>query len=177
MKQQFLQSARDMGKNMSDSVEKEFTTALLYMNLADYLAEYMVVSFNAMLSESMSKYYLGVVKVRPPKRDKLTIGESINQLQRFDFAGKAEIIEKLTAINKARQKIAHQILKTKPENMDEIDEAARDLVSNTEELVELVDTLSLGMPPRTIVDKLNPATVPDDLKDEVEKASEKKTSK
>lgn len=158
---------------MGESVEKEFTTALLYMNLADYLAEYLVVGFNTMLGEAMSKYYLGVVKVRPPKREKLTIGDSIHQLQRFDFAGKADIIEKLQAINAARQKIAHQILKTKPENMDEIDEAARNLVSNTEDLVDLVDNLSLGLPPRTIIDTFSREDIPEVLKNETDKVSGK----
>jgi len=158
MKQEFFKSARNFKDKMGESVENEFTTALLYMNLADYLAEYLVVGFNSMLEEAMTKFYLGTVKVRAPKREKLTIGESIHHLQRFDFAGKSEILEKLKAINSSRQTIAHQILKTKPDKLDEIDEAARALVDNTEELVVLVDNLSLGMPPPTLLDKFNEIT-------------------
>jgi hypothetical protein len=173
MKQEFLKSARNFKDKMGDSVENEFTTALLYMNLADYLAEYLVVGLNAMMGEAMSKYYLGMVKVRPPKRDKLTIGDSIHQLQRFDFAGKAEILETLITINGARQKIAHQILKIKPDKVQEIDEAARILVESTEQLVDLVDTLSLGMPPKTLLQRFEELHPSDESAEESVKSSKK----
>lgn len=152
IKQNFLKLAQEFHQKASN-LENELSAALLYMNVADYLAEYLVTGLNDLVKEAVGKYYLGVISVKPHKRQGLNIGESLRQLKTYEFPQKTAIIEELTEINKARNQIAHQILKTKGQDLPKIDDAATSLADHTEKLVVLVDEISLGLPPQTMVDK------------------------
>lgn len=166
IKQHFVKTARDFYENMGDSLEKELAAALLYMNVADYLAEYLVVGLTDMAKEAVSRYYLGIVSMQTPPREKLNIGNSIFHLKNYDFPKKIEILDELNAINDARKKIAHQILKTQAQKLPEIDEAVKSLVNHTEALVVLVDEVSMGLPPRTLMDKFVEAEATGEAGDE-----------
>jgi hypothetical protein len=152
LKQHFLNLAREF-KSKEDSLEHELACALLYMNLADYLAEYLVVGLTDMSKEAMGKNYLGMVTLRSPKRDSFNIGDSMKHLERFDFPRKADVLEELNKINSARKKIAHQILKTSRLELEDIDKAVHELAVHTEELVIIVDEISVGLPPTNLLDR------------------------
>jgi hypothetical protein len=165
LKQQFLNLARDLYAK-SQTIENELAAALLYMNAADYLAEYLVVGLNQMASEALTKYYLGVVSVKPPQLGRFNIGDSLHQLKRFDFPRKNDILEELNAINAARKTIAHQMLKMSGQQFPQIDEAVASLVEHTEALVVVVDEISPGLPPANMLDKF--IQQPEAAKDYVE---------
>jgi hypothetical protein len=168
VKQSFLNLARKYKEEINGSTEKELAAGLIYMNLADYLAEYLVVGFSAMAKEAMTKYYLGQVGMTPPQTEKLNIGTSMKHLERFDFTSKGDILAELTAINDARKKFAHQIFKTKQSDLKGIDEAVSIIIEHTENLVTLVDNISLGLPPRNLYEQIlfNPTAVQDDAIEE-----------
>jgi hypothetical protein len=154
LKQQLLQLARDSYAK-TDSVENELAAALLYMNLADYLAEYLVFSLQELAKEAMSKYYLGIVTMKPAKIDAgFNIRHSLKQIKLFSFPQREEILFELSEINKARNKIAHEMFKVEGERVAEIDEAVKTLVLHTEELVNIVDEISVGLPPANLQDKM-----------------------
>ena len=163
LKQHFIDLAREFN-NKSHTLENELAAALLYMNVADYLAEYLVIGLSEMSKEAMNRYYLGMVSIIPQQRDSFNIGNAIYALKGFDFPKKTDIMQELNSINTARKKIAHQILKTKSASLPEIDEAVKELIDHTEALVVLVDDITPGMPPTNLLQKLQEASMlPDDM--------------
>lgn len=154
LKQQFVELARAFHDKSNKSVENQLASALLYMNLADYLAEHLVLGLHEMSSEAMDKYYLGIVSVLPQQKDSFSIGNSIYALKGYDFPKKEKIMLELEAVNKARKKIAHEIIKTKSDELPEVDKAYNSLVEHTEKLVVLVDSIYVGMPPQNLIEKL-----------------------
>lgn len=156
LKQGFLKLARDFYQKAKqhETLENALAAALLYMNLADYLAEYLVLGLEQMSKEAMGKYYLGVVTKKSPVAGNFNIGNSIKRLKVFQFPQKDDVIEVLEQVNKARIMVAHGIFKTRATHIEQVDLALETLVQHTETLVDLVDEISLGMPPQTILDKL-----------------------
>jgi len=165
IKQHFLKLAREFRERATEDnkdtdqqrLANQLAGSLLYMNVADYIAEYLVTGLNTLAKESMNQYYLGVISINPPKKEGFNIGDSIYKLERYDFPKKLEVIAELREIKSARNKIAHQILKTNGKDLENIDAATQLLADHTEELVTLVDTISSGMPPRTVIEKLDEA--------------------
>ena len=159
LKQHFLGLARQFISE-EGSLQSELAAALLYMNVADYMAEYLASGLAELSQNAVSKFYFGAISTRAPKRDSFNIGESMKYLERFSFANKSEILAELKAVNDCRKKIAHEILKTPVDQLDNIDQAVRDLADHTEKLVELVDEISPGMPPANLLSATNQTTIP-----------------
>lgn len=90
LKQLFIKLARDFYQNNDNKVENELAAAVLYMNLADYLAEYLVTGITEMVKEALKAYYLGAVLFMPPPKQKFNIDTSIKVLERYDFYGAAK---------------------------------------------------------------------------------------
>jgi hypothetical protein len=153
LKQQFLQLARDYYEKASSddaSFQDELAAAVLYMNLADYLAEYLVVGFTEMLVEAMKTYYLGAVSYKPPQGQKFNIDKSIGILERYDFSGKEEIMAELKEVKESRNILAHQMLKLKARDTHKIDDAVNNLRNHTETLVVLIDEVAQDLPPMNL---------------------------
>jgi hypothetical protein len=164
LKKKFLDLANNYQTKALEYSDKEdgelslayaLASALLYMNTADYLAEYLVKNISTMLLEATNHYYFGAVAIKPQKFTKHSIGRSITELKKYEFARKNDVIEKLTEINTARNRIAHQILKTKASDLEEIDKSLSELSTKTQELVEIIDQIQIGMPPRNLSDEIN----------------------
>ena len=160
VKQRFLELARNyheksrVEEDGEISLAYELSAALLYMNVADYLAEYLVDGIAMLTQTGTNNYYHGVIAIRPRTRNYLNIGESIKELKKFDFPQREDILKMLNEVNSARNQVAHQILKVKVEDLDKIDKAVSDLADKTEELVVLVDQIQLGMPPKNMLDEV-----------------------
>lgn len=154
LKQRFLEIAREFYANSGDSIENELAAALLYMNLADYLAEYLVTGMNQLNQQALKGYYLGVVAYIPQQKESFNIGNAIYALKGYDFPKKAQIMGVLAEINNSRKKIAHEIVKTKVDDLTAIDDNVKRLVEHTEELVVLVDQLGEYMPPPSMDDPI-----------------------
>lgn len=152
LKQGLLKMARDLHEK-GDSLENALAVGMIYMNVADYLAEYLVIGLSELTTEAVNKYYLGVVGVKSPKRETFNIGSSLRYLERFEFPKKSEIIGELKSIKSARDTLAHQIFKTKGQNLKKLDKAHNYLVKHTENLVNLVDDIRPGLPPQNLIDK------------------------
>lgn len=155
VKKRFLELARKYHEKSSKEDEEvslafELSAALLYMNVADYLAQYLAYGVSTLAKEAIGHYYHGVISFKTEVFKDITIGESIKQLERFEFPRKADVMKVLKDANISRNKVAHTILKVKPEELPVIDEAVRKLKDDTENLIKLVDQIQLGMPPKTI---------------------------
>lgn len=161
IKRQFLSLARNYheksraeDQDAELSLAYELAAALLYMNVADYLAEYLAKGIFELARSGISYFFHGQVTIRPVNIKGLNIGESIKLLKKYSFAQREEILLNLDKVNKARVQVAHQILKVKAEELDKIDQAVTDLAKHSEELVDIIDQIQMGMPPRNMLDIL-----------------------
>ena len=157
VKKSLIGRARQYFAEINDgeaSLEKQLSAALLYMNIADYLAEYVLLSLAEMSRIAMEKYYLGIVTIKNDRTDKLNLERSMEGLKKFDFPQKDSMMTVLGHIKKARNEIAHKMLKTDRDKLEDIDQAARDLEKYTEELITITDSINAGMPPTNLIDKL-----------------------
>ena len=168
MKQNMVALARQFQHDIAttDSPEKELAAALLYMNLADYLAEFLVLGLDGLTQEALGKYYLGVIKTSP-QRERLNLERSITALKQYQFPQREAVLKELQAIKKARNELAHRMFKTSPDQMAKMDQAEAELVAHTEQLVNIVDEISSGLPPRNLLEKLN--AQPDAVQEEAER--------
>lgn len=171
VKQTLINLARKFHRESREeegSLERELAAALLYMNLADYLAEYLVTGLDLLSKESLGKYYLGVISFAP-SRPKMTLEKSIRILEQYEFPQKPQALIILKAIKDARNKLAHEMFKTQAQELAKYDEAEHKLVVETERLISIIDEISSGLPPRNLLEKLeaNPARVQEEAKQEV----------
>lgn len=160
VKRHFLSIAREhLDKSNAEksddlSLAYELSAALLYMNVADYLAEYLVKGIVRLSEQAVGEYYHGTISVRQKRLDDLNIGKCIKILKEYDFPRREDILQKLDLVNKARNKVAHQILKISANELAVIDQAVRDLRDSSEELINIIDQVQLGMPPKNLYDSL-----------------------
>lgn len=156
IKQAFFAKAQEYYlKSLEDESElhDSLTAALMFMNLTDYMCEYLVINLNRMFTEATEKYYLGLISYGVKKDRFFTIENCIQILEGYGFPKKAEILSEIKALKKNRNIIAHQILKTKSEDSDIIDNALKQLAIHTDKLVELIDSISPGLQQlKTILD-------------------------
>ncbi len=136
-----------------DSVAFALSSALLYMNQADYLAQWFARSMQEVVNVGIEQYYYKQLSIRPEKTKDIPISEAIKIIKGFEFASRDELLEILSRVNKSRNKIAHTILKTTPDKLEDIDIAVRDLRDDTEELMSFTDKFKNGMPPRSLQDE------------------------
>ena len=137
------------------SAALELSAALIYMNVADYLAEYIARGVAHLIKEASGKYYFGQIGIKPLQKKSMTIEQSITFLERHFFPNKEEIMPLLEEVRDKRNKLAHEILKTDPKNYNVFDNLIPDLATVTESLVEKVDEIQTGMPPKNLTDLLN----------------------
>lgn len=152
IKQKFLELARDFTKNPdnSESVAHQLAGGLLYANLAEYVASHLLESFKQIARQATTEFYFGVVYLQLPDSSEKPLGGVIAELKSFEFPLKVEIIKLLEDIKTARDKLSHKILKLPASQLDEIDESIRIISVNTEELVNKIDVVYAGMPPKSL---------------------------
>ncbi len=161
VKRHFLAIAREhlsksnVAKDEDESLAYELSAALLYMNVADYLAEYLLANITDYAETAVGEYYHGVITIRKTTIKDMNIGNCIKGLKKFEFPRREDILALLNSINESRNKVAHKILKVKAAQLNEIDEAVRTLKDKTEELILIVDQIQLGMPPKNLYDTLS----------------------
>jgi len=134
--------------------EGELAGALLYSNIADYLATNLYDSLVLFSENAIKQFSLGSVSYKIKRKSKdLTLGELLNEIDKFDFEDKNEIVSKLKQINSARIPVVHHIAKTPPEKLISIDDKVQEIAKYTEELINLIDELYINkMPPVSILD-------------------------
>lgn len=137
-------------KDKDLAIALELSSALIYMNVADYLAEYLAKGVSNLARISVGKYYFGQIAIKSLPQKGITIGDSIAQLKKYSFPKKEELIPLLEELNKRRKTVAHELLKTKPKELINVDKVIDELAEKTHELVNIVDEIQPGMPPRNM---------------------------
>ncbi len=149
VKVKFLNLAREF--RTSNEIEKELASAMLYANMAEYLAYHLIESLRQIIFTGSKTFWNGSVYLDSRNlAEKETIGQIAKQLKKFGFPSKEVIIPLLERIAKNRNKIMHNILRTPASELQAIDESIRQLADDCEELVSAIDDIYRGLPPSNI---------------------------
>ncbi len=152
-KNQLLDIARDFRKKDIDKdLGSHFASALLYANLADYLAANLLCGLQEMAEEATREYLNGRIVIRQKREMNIPLEKTIKKLKEFEFPSREKILELLADIKKCRNKVAHEIFKTPSNEMEIIGRSIAEICDKTEELVNVVNSIYRDMPPRTIME-------------------------
>lgn len=153
VKKKFLELARDFAS--SGEMEKELASVMLYANLSEYLAFHLLESLKQVVFSGSRTFWNGVVYYDSRSSDqKLTIGQIAKELQKYGFPSKELIIPILDRIAVNRNKVMHNMLRLPSSRLLEIDDAVKELVGDSEELVSLIDDIYRGLPPPNITSSI-----------------------
>lgn len=162
VKQKFLEIARDFSS--SEDIEKELAAALLYTNMSEYLAFHLLESLKQIIFSGSKSFWNGSVYLDArDSSERLTIGQIAAELKNYGFPSKELILPLLKRIAKNRNKIMHRMLRTPSDKLDEIDEAIRELVADSEQLINYIDDIYRGLPPTNITEKLSQSSQQDEV--------------
>lgn len=145
-----LQNSQGDTLDQDVTIAYELSAALIYMNVADYLADYLAKGVSELVKKAVSKYYFGSIIVKSRGSKNYTIGDSIKFLSGYSFNNKDQIMDILVDVEKKRNILAHEILKFDGEKKHDIDGTIHELAKATEKLIEVIDELQPGMPPKNI---------------------------
>lgn len=153
VKKNLLKLAQDCTSKSSDTengIANKLAGALLYANIADYLAMHLNESLESLVDEATKKYYLGDLGFKRRKRggSEYTLGALIGSLEMYSFENKDEIIQAFKDVNHARIPVIHHIAKTPGKKLGMIDDSTEKLAESTERLIGLIDELYVNQMPR-----------------------------
>lgn len=137
-----------------DDMAPYFASALLFANLADYLAAHLLDGLKQITEEATREYMNGRVVIRRKSEIDVPLEKTTRQLKEYDFPSKDKVLELLAIVRKGRNKIAHEIFKTPGEQLEEIGKALAEVCDKTEELVDVINAIYRDMPPTTIIDSM-----------------------
>jgi|GEM_PF-4635105 len=151
VKQNFLTSAREFA--VSQEPEKQFAAALLYANLADYLATHLHESIKLACHNATRTYYNGSLTSIVRDESGIPLGKVIQGLDGYLFPSKDLIVPLLKKIKKNRDKIMHGLVKSPSKEIIETAEKSfSELTDDVEQLVVYIDDIYRSLPPRTVLE-------------------------
>lgn len=155
VKQQFLQLARDL-YGQSEDIEKLLASAMLYANLCEYLAYHLCESLKQTIFSGSKAFWNGAVYLDlRDTTEKKTIGQIAIELEKYGFPSKEIIKPIIKRIASNRNIIMHNMLRMPANDLDKVDAAIRELVSDSETLIGAIDDIYRGLPPSNITQQIN----------------------
>lgn len=165
IKNGLLQLARDFkAKDEEDDIAHPLAAALLYANLADYLAANLLCGLREMSEEATREYLNGRIVIRPKRELNQPLEATIRGLKEFEFPSREKVLELLAEIKANRNKLAHEIFKTPSSELETVGDAVAKVGDKTEELIKVINAIYRDMPPSTILDTIEPQTAAQDIK-------------
>ncbi len=136
-----LRSSEDLGAQLS--------SALIYASITEYLAENLLANLRYLVYRSSYVDFAGIIFIderkKTNKAQKQTLGDSKNNLGKYSFPDKPDIMAVLEEINKSRNNLFHNLAKVKESELHKIDTDIKCIQNNTEEFIEKVNVLYAGL--------------------------------
>lgn len=149
IKNELLQLARNARKQDQErKLENDLASVLIYSNIAEYLAENLLENLNHFVKESTYKDFGGILfleYVCDPDR-KRTLNQVVDEIQKFSFPDKDNILSCLRKIADSRNRIFHNFAKSNIEAIKEL--LNRDLPviqEECEDVITRVNTIYAGL--------------------------------
>jgi hypothetical protein len=126
-----------IGKHSKD-VQARLSSALIYGNLAEYLAENFLEWIRLKINLNQLAINRQFTISEPGEKEPTNFEQSLRKLRIFNFPFKKEIIDKIDVIRKNRNKLFHGLLKSKENDID-YNNLIKLIQTDTEDLFVLWD--------------------------------------
>jgi len=146
VKQWLLKVARDLMNKQG--FENGLAASMIYSSFTEYLAENLLRNLRYFTYQGTYNQYAGIIFIDETKtsKSKKTLGQSIGEIEKFNFPDREGILECLGKINDARNRIMHEFSKSDFEGIKKMVTEDIFLIRNkTEELVNKIDVIYAGL--------------------------------
>lgn len=144
LKNAFITEARELAN--SERFSGKLASAMIYVSLAEYLAEHLLENLNYLVYRSSYVDYGAILYIDERSiSEKQTLGQSTRNLAKYSFPDKSSIIKTLEKITKSRNHLFHNLAKTSFEDWSKLEEDITDISNNVEELIEKINIVTEGL--------------------------------
>lgn len=149
IKNELLQLARNARKQDQErKLENELASVLIYSNIAEYLAENLLENLNHFVKQSTYKDFGGILfleNVCSPDR-KRTLNQVVDEIQKFSFPDKINILSCLRKIAESRNRIFHNFAKSDLETIKELINKDLPIIQDEcEDVITRINTIYAGL--------------------------------
>jgi uncharacterized protein with HEPN domain len=145
LKNQLLNYSRELRKKQG--FENQLAATFIHVSFAEYLANNLVENLRYLMHQGTYNQYAGILFIDERRSRKVrTLGQLIEELRKYSFPDKEEILAILIEIKDLRNNIFHNFASADLGELERI--IVTDLVSiqdKTEELLKKVNTIYTGL--------------------------------
>jgi len=134
-----IQMARD---SRSKGAEGTLAASLIYMNAIDYIAAHLLENFKAIEYLITYQELNATIFKNIEENPAIPLGRLIGELEKFEFPDKNAFIADLGIFNKCRTKLAHNLLRLNPSDIESIDPEIADFWNTAERLFNRYDLIT-----------------------------------
>jgi uncharacterized protein with HEPN domain len=148
IKNELLNMARQARVNVPEKkIENDLASVLIYSSIAEYLAENLIDNLTHFVKTSTYNDFAGILFIKKINtREKMPLGIIIQELDKFEFPDKTEIINCFRNISSSRNRIFHNLAKS---DLDEtVELLSKDLPiiqERCEDLITRINTIYAGL--------------------------------
>ncbi len=144
LKNAFITEARELAK--SERFGGKLASAMIYVSLAEYLAEHLLENLNYLVYRSSYIDYGAILYIDERSvSEKQTLGQSTRSLAKYSFPDKADIIKILEKVAKSRNHLFHNLAKTSVAEWSKLEDDINEISKNVEELIEKINVVTEGL--------------------------------
>ena len=144
-KKSLLKYAQELRNKPKDDFESKLISAVLYAQLAEYMARFLLESLRSLTYEIIYNFTQAYVFVDARDKSSLSLERLIEGLNDFSFPDKPEIIKLFNEIKEARNDLFHNLPSKTQEDLIEIGEDITVIQDRTETVINKLDVIINGM--------------------------------
>lgn len=144
VKNALLNESRNLSKN--EQFGSRLASAMIYVSLTEYLAQHLLENLSYLVYKSTYIDYAAILYIdERSKSGKQTLGQLINNIKKYSFPDKNEVIEILGKIAKSRNHLFHNLAKTSLKDWPELDKDIKEIQEDVEQFIEKINIISSGL--------------------------------
>jgi hypothetical protein len=132
--------ARELGSKQG--FENQVAAAFIYISFAEYLADHLLENLRHFIYKGSYNQFAGILFIdESGKEEKLTLGQIISKLKKYNFPDKEGVLDVLDEVCKARNNIFHNFANTDASGLEKI--MSVDLITIEQKSEELLDKINV----------------------------------
>ena len=136
----------DLARKQKVSIEGDFVAALVYINGIEYVAHHVHENLRCICHLVTKNELSGIIySCEEIKKKNLTLGQTIDELEKYSFPSKEEFISNLTEFKRLRNKYSHNLLKTSDTAENKIQPDMKKIRDTAENIFSIYDIIVRGI--------------------------------
>jgi hypothetical protein len=144
-KNALLEYARELKKNPKDNFESQLISAVLYAQLAEYMASFLLESLRHLVYDITYSFSQAFAFIDTRNRLGISLDRIIEGLKEFSFSDKPDILSLLIEVKNARNDLFHNLVSKSQEDLIEIGEDIITIQEKTEVIIQKLNIVTPGL--------------------------------